>query len=70
MSEPIDVSVAQDGGIMKTILQAAPEGALGPPPNGTEVTAHYTGELTLLLFHCISSCFLSEKGLLLLFKLD
>ena len=44
MSEPIDVSVAQDGGIMKTIIQAAPEGALGPPPNGTVVTAHYTGK--------------------------
>jgi hypothetical protein len=46
MSEPIDVSVAQDGGIMKTIIEAAPEGALGPPPNGMEVTAHYTGEST------------------------
>jgi peptidylprolyl isomerase len=46
MSEPIDVSLAQDGGIMKTIIEAAPEGALGPPPNGTEVTAHYTGERT------------------------
>lgn len=44
MSDPIDVSVAQDGGIMKTIIEAAPEGALGPPPNGSEVTAHYTGE--------------------------
>ena len=47
MSDPIDVSVAQDGGIMKTIIEAAPEGALGPPPIGTEVTAHYTGESIL-----------------------
>lgn len=42
-SELIDVSVAQDGGIMKRVIQAAPEGAAGPPPNGYEVTAHYTG---------------------------
>ena len=41
----VDVSVAQDGGIKKKILTAAPEGALGPPPNGNEVEAHYTGEL-------------------------
>jgi hypothetical protein len=47
----VDVSVAQDGGIKKKILTAAPEGALGPPPNGNEVEAHYTGEF---LF---SSCF-------------
>jgi hypothetical protein len=40
----IDVSIAQDGGIKKKILTAAPEGALGPPPNGNEVEAHYTGE--------------------------
>ena len=33
-AEAIDVSVAQDGGIMKQILQNAPEGALGPPPDG------------------------------------
>ena len=39
----VDVSVAQDGGIKKKILTAAPEGALGPPPNGNEVEAHYTG---------------------------
>jgi FKBP-type peptidyl-prolyl cis-trans isomerase len=45
MSDPIDVSLAQDGGIMKTILEAAPEGAAGPPPGGVEVTAHYTGTL-------------------------
>lgn len=51
MSEPIDVSVAQDGGIMKTIIEPAPEGALGPPPNGTEVIAHYTGEYLLCLMH-------------------
>ncbi len=41
----IDVSIAQDGGIMKTILEAAPEGALGPPPHGCEVSAHYVGTL-------------------------
>ena len=41
----IDVSIAQDGGIMKTILEAAPEGALGPPPPGCEVSAHYVGTL-------------------------
>mmetsp|Transcript_294 Transcript_294/g.533 ORF Transcript_294/g.533 Transcript_294/m.533 type:complete len:488 (-) Transcript_294:150-1613(-) len=44
-SDPIDVSVAQDGGIMKTIIEAAPEGAAGPPTSGSEVTAHYTGTL-------------------------
>jgi hypothetical protein len=32
--EWIDVSVAQDGGVMKKILKEAPEGASGPPPNG------------------------------------
>ena len=42
-NEFIDVSVAQDGGVEKKILEAAPEGALGPPPNGNEVEAHYTG---------------------------
>ena len=41
----IDVGTAQDGGIMKKITQEAPEGAKGPPPNGYEVTAHYTGTL-------------------------
>lgn len=44
-NEFIDVSVAQDGGVQKKILEAAPEGALGPPPNGNEVEAHYTGTL-------------------------
>lgn len=43
--DAIDVSVAQDGGIMKTILEAAPDGANGPPFPGSEVTAHYTGTL-------------------------
>lgn len=41
----IDVSIAQDGGIMKRVIQPAPEGAKGPPPNGYEVTAHYSGTL-------------------------
>uniref|UniRef100_A0A7S2RGF6 peptidylprolyl isomerase n=1 Tax=Eucampia antarctica TaxID=49252 RepID=A0A7S2RGF6_9STRA len=40
-----DVSVAKDGGVSKKILQAAPEDAEGPPPDGTIVTAHYTGTL-------------------------
>lgn len=41
----IDVSVAQDGGVMKKILQAAPDGAMGPPPEGYLVDAHYVGTL-------------------------
>lgn len=41
----VDVSVAQDGGVLKKILQAAPDDAEGPPPKGMEVTAHYTGTL-------------------------
>jgi len=41
----IDVSKSQDGGILKTILTHAPADALGPPPDGYEVTAHYTGTL-------------------------
>ena len=41
----MDVSVAQDGGVKKKILQAAPDDAQGPPPNGYEVAAHYTGRL-------------------------
>lgn len=45
MPESIDVSIAQDGGVTKEILQAAPEGAKGPPPKGMQVTAHYTGTL-------------------------
>ena len=38
----IDVSIAQDGGILKEILVEAPADAAGPPPDGTIVTAHYT----------------------------
>jgi len=41
----VDVSVAQDGGVKKKITTAAPEGAEGPPPDGYEVEAHYTGTL-------------------------
>jgi len=44
-AEYVDVSKAQDGGVMKKITQAAPEDASGPPPDGNEVTAHYTGTL-------------------------
>ena len=40
----IDVSAAQDGGVQKRIIEAAPDGAEGPPPLGYEVTAHYTGK--------------------------
>ena len=43
--ECIDVSKAQDGGVKKKILVAAPDDADGPPPDGYEVTAHYTGTL-------------------------
>ena len=43
--QAIDVSIAQDGGVMKTILEAAPDDALGPPFVGSEITAHYTGTL-------------------------
>ncbi len=39
----VDVSFARDGGVMKKILQEAPADAKGPPPNGNEVEAHYTG---------------------------
>jgi FKBP-type peptidyl-prolyl cis-trans isomerase len=41
--EWIDVGTKQDGGILKKILQASPDGADGPPPKGTIVSAHYTG---------------------------
>ena len=43
--EWIDVSKKQDRGVLKKILQAAAEDASGPPPNGYEVSAHYTGRL-------------------------
>ena len=48
-AEFIDVSIAQDGGVMKKITQAAPEGAEGPPPKGMEVEAHYTGTSNFVL---------------------
>jgi len=44
--EWIDVSVAQDGGVQKKIIKVAPEGSSGPPPDGNEVEAHYTGTLS------------------------
>jgi len=44
VGEVHDVSFAKDGGIMKKIIRSAEDG-LGPPPKGTEVTAHYTGTL-------------------------
>lgn len=43
--EYVDVSFSKDGGVEKKILKAAPDDAEGPPPNGTVVTAHYTGTL-------------------------
>ena len=42
-SEAIDV--CGDGGCLKKVITAAPDGAEGPPPNGVEVSAHYTGTL-------------------------
>ena len=44
-NEWIDVSVAQDGGVKKKILQEAPADAEGPPPDGYQIQAHYTGTL-------------------------
>lgn len=44
----IDVSFAKDGGVLKKIIKEAPEGASGPPPNGNEVEAHYTGKLLVV----------------------
>ncbi len=49
----VDVSFAQDGGVLKKILKEAPEGASGPPPNGNEVEAHYTGESISSLEHIL-----------------
>jgi len=40
-----DVSLSGDGGVKKIIRCKAPEGAPGPPPKGSVVTAHYTGTL-------------------------
>lgn len=45
LSSYVDVSVKQDGGILKKVLVEAPGDAEGPPPNGFEVQAHYTGRL-------------------------
>jgi len=45
IEKAVDVSVSSDGGVKKIILEEAPEGAEGLPPNGNEVTAHYTGTL-------------------------
>ena len=43
--EWIDVSIAQDGGVRKKILHPAADDAQGPPPDGFQITAHYTGTL-------------------------
>ena len=53
-NEYIDVSVAQDGGVQKKILEAAPEGAKGPPSIGNDVEAHYTG--TYVASYCVVLC--------------
>lgn len=47
MPDAIDVSFAQDGGVLKEILQEAPASSAekGSPPKGMQVTAHYTGTL-------------------------
>jgi hypothetical protein len=45
----IDVSKAQDGGVKKKITRAAPDNASGPPPNGNEITAHYTGKYIIVV---------------------
>jgi peptidylprolyl isomerase len=39
------IDISGDGGLRKKILMAAPDDAEGPPPNGYEVSAHYTGRL-------------------------
>ena len=44
----IDVSLAQDGGVLKKIIKEAPDSASGPPPNGNEVEAHYTGKFLVM----------------------
>lgn len=61
-SDLIDVSIAQDGGVKKRILQEAPEGAKGPPPNGYEVTAHYTG--TAKNMWRVGTCVEENEGIL------
>ena len=40
-----DVSLAQDGGIIKTIKESAPSDDAPRPPPGSKVTIHYTGML-------------------------
>jgi hypothetical protein len=55
-NEFIDVSFDKNGGVLKKITQAAPEGALGPPPRGNEIEAHYTGAFAFA-FAFAWSCF-------------
>ena len=61
----VDVSKAQDGGVMKKITQEAPETASGPPPDGYEVTAHYTGKMNRGSdrFDCATFIFATHYGL-------
>ena len=39
------IDVLGDGGILKEITKQAPEGSRGPPPKGSQISAHYTGTL-------------------------
>lgn len=43
--EWMDVTLTKDNGVRKKILEIAPEDARGPPPQGFEIVAHYTGRL-------------------------
>ena len=43
--EWVDVSTAQDGGVMKKVLQEASDPDATSPESGSEVRAHYTGTL-------------------------
>jgi peptidylprolyl isomerase len=45
VADDVWIDITGDGKLRKKILQIAPDDALGPPPIGYEVTAHYTGRL-------------------------
>lgn len=44
MSDPVDISLNKDGGVLKQILEEGVGNEL--PPQGCKVTVHYTGTLT------------------------